>query len=176
MFLRSARLFLRPGWPEDGAELARLNAMGLAAGGLPPRPMAVELLDALVPMPVLRLYPQLCVTRPRHGAAQIVGGIGLQPGGPCPELALWIASPFRGRGYATEAVQSMIVLATALGHPRIVARCDPQEPAIRKVLIRAGFMALGPGHFAVDGAAQCLPAAPVVHGAAWREAPLLVSR
>lgn len=175
MFLRSARLFLRPGWPEDGAELARLNAMGLAAGGLPPRPMAVELLDALVPMPALRLYPQLCVTRPRHGKVEIVGGIGLQPGAPCPELALWIAPPFRGRGYATEAVQSMTTLATALGHARIVARCDPQEPAIRKVLIRAGFMALGPGHFAFEGAAQCLPAAPVVQGVAWREAALPAS-
>lgn len=150
MFLRTARLFLRPGWPEDGDELARLNAMGLAAGDLPPRPLAVELLDALVPLPALRLFPRLCITGPRAGTVEIIGGIGIQPGTPCPELALWIAPPFRGRGYATEAARAVADLAGALGHRRIVARCDPAEPAIRKVLTRAGFMGTGPGHYACD--------------------------
>lgn len=162
MFLRSARLFLRPGWPEDGEELARLNAMGLAAGELPPRPLAVELLDALVPLPALRLFPQLCITGPRTGSAEILGGIGIRPGASCPELAVWIAPPFRGRGYATEAVRAVAALAAALGHRRIVARCDPQEPAIRKVLTRAGFMGLGPGNYAMDA-----PAEPVAPGRAW---------
>lgn len=153
MFLRSERLFLRPGWPEDGDDLARLNAMDLPAGELPPRPLAVELLDALVPLPEMRLYPQLCITRLRAGVVEIVGGIGIQPGGPCPALSVWIAPPFRGQGYATEAVRAILGLAAALGHRRIAARCNPREPAIRKVLTRSGFMGLGPGHFAFEAAA-----------------------
>lgn len=129
MFIRSERLFLRPGWPEDWPELlTRIGAEGAAhnrslpAGGGDPR------------------LPQFLVTLPTSLApAEIVGAIGLADRGHGAELGCWIAREHWNRGYATEAIRAVLGLARTLGHRRIRAVPPLETPAAARVLRKSGF-------------------------------------
>lgn len=141
MFIRSERLFLRPGWPEDLEDL--LNALS---------DEAVQRTAAAVPLPSTRQgahdylrravdprLPHFFMYLRSTPGAKLVGGIGLAQRGEDVELGYWIAAAYRGRGYALEAVRAMVEHARALGHRRLVVKHLAEDEASVNVLEAAGF-------------------------------------
>jgi RimJ/RimL family protein N-acetyltransferase len=63
-----------------------------------------------------------------------------------PEIGYWIGEPFWGRGYATEAVRTMIDHAfTATDLDALAASCRVTNSASRRVLEKCGFQWTGVG-------------------------------
>ncbi len=146
MFIRSERLFLRPGWDEDVREFHALIAEEALARNLASVPWPCSLEDAreIVVRPRERLLPHFFVTLPTADGARLAGSIGLgRDAAGEVELGYWIGAPFRGQGYATEAVRAVLRLAAALGHRRIVASHFADNPASARVLAKAGFAPTG---------------------------------
>ncbi len=141
MFIRSERLFLRPGWPEDWGELFDLIhdeaiVRNLARAPWPYTPDHAREFAARVEKTGL---PTFFVTLPTAQGASLIGCAGLGRDGDDVELGYWIARDHWGRGYATEAVRAVLSVARALGHRRIVAGHFVDNPASGRVLEKAGF-------------------------------------
>jgi RimJ/RimL family protein N-acetyltransferase len=134
MFIRTDRLFLRPGWPEERFELATLIA-GMNRLSDDAR--------ARIEAPTSEIYPQLSITVPGEQGAQLIGGIELVDAAGAASLDFWIAQPFRGLGYATEAVHAVLILARTLGHRRIVGWHFVDDTASGRVLGKTGFSSTG---------------------------------
>ena len=145
MFIRSERLFLRPGWADDWQELYALIRDEAIVRNLtdvpwPYRPdhardFAAGMQDSGLPC--------FFVTLPTAAGSRLIGGAGLADRGHEVELGYWIARGDWGRGYATEAVRAVLSVAGALGHRRIVARHFHDNPASGRVLEKAGFCRTG---------------------------------
>jgi RimJ/RimL family protein N-acetyltransferase len=58
-------------------------------------------------------------------------------------MGYWIARPFWGRGFASEACTALIDIARALGLPRLEASHFIDNPASARVLDKLGFESLG---------------------------------
>lgn len=134
MFIRSERLFLRPLWPEERAELHGL----IDAAALDGRPHA-ELepgdVDETRTASRLDASVELLITLPSGDrGAPIIGAIRLALANK-PELHGWIAPAYRGRGYDLEATAAVISLSRALGHGDPVVCGDPEGPAIRRTMV-----------------------------------------
>lgn len=145
MFIRSERLFLRPGWPEDWQELQPLIADDKVVRNLASAPWPYTREDArrFLDLPQEKRLPRLLVTVPGTDGAPMIGCIGLdRPGGDV-ELGYWIARGYWGRGYASEAARTIVDVARALGHDRIVASHFLDNPASGRVLENAGFRRTG---------------------------------
>jgi RimJ/RimL family protein N-acetyltransferase len=141
MFVRTERLFLRPGWPEDVDELVEAIAdeaaeRNLGAGELPRSTVAMR--DYLARPRDPRL-PHFFMYLRAPGGPKLVGGIGLGQIEDDVELGYWIAPCHRGRGFAREAVRAVLAQARALGHRRVVASQFADNPAKRDVLEETGF-------------------------------------
>ena len=80
-----------------------------------------------------------------HEDAGPVGVIGLfEDGDPAPEVGYWIARPFWGRGFATEALQAATVWASKAWKRRaLMAGHFSDNPASGRVLEKAGFLYTG---------------------------------
>lgn len=145
MFIRSERLFLRPGWPEDWAEL--LGAIGDEAIvrnlATAPWPYTMDHALAVARRAQDRLLPHFFVTVPSGEGAKLIGSVGLGWHGENVELGYWISRSHWGQGYATEAVRAVLRLAPALGHRRITAGHFADNPASGRVLQKAGFRPTG---------------------------------
>ncbi|MCB2076077.1 MAG: GNAT family N-acetyltransferase [Novosphingobium sp.] len=145
MFIRSERLFLRPGWPEDWEEFHALiserSVMENLAREVWPR-TAEEIRDFIC-RPRDKLLPHFFITVPSVNGARLAGGIGLGRDGEDVEIGYWIANGLRGKGYATEAVRAVLNLARALGHRRLVAAHFADNPVSARVLTKAGFIRTG---------------------------------
>ncbi len=144
MFHRSERLFLRPAWPEDWQGIWR----GLADEGVvrnlatAPWPYRKEHARAFLSLPHDPDHPNFLLTEP-HDRGAIIGCAGL---GQCDgkvQLGYWIARPYWGQGYATEAAKAVLEMARMLGHERIIASHYLDNPASGKVLRKAGFQPTG---------------------------------
>lgn len=150
MFIRSERLFLRPAWPEDAAELHSAIAHEQVVRHLArvPWPYALDDAEAFVSRPQDRLYPSMLITLPSARGARIVGGIGLhedKSGGEArAHLGYWLTPEAWGRGYATEAASAVLRLARTLGHARIGAHHFVDNPASGRVLEKLGFRSCSP--------------------------------
>lgn len=141
MFVRTERLFLRPGWPEDVDELVdavsgdaevRILDMGAVAAGQ--SALRRYLYSAGEPrLPHFFMYLR-APERP-----QLVGGIGLSRLEGDVELGYWIASRHRDRGYAREAVRALLAQACLIGHRRVIANHVPDDSAMLRVLEETGF-------------------------------------
>ncbi|KHK89370.1 GNAT family N-acetyltransferase [Novosphingobium malaysiense] len=141
MFIRSERLFLRPGWPEDWEELLGVIADEDVVRNLAsvPWPYTAEDARSFIGLPQSHRYPRFLITRPDARGACIVGCIGLDRAEGGAELGYWIARDHWGRGYATEAVRAVVGLAGAMRHTRVVAEHFVDNPASGRVLEKAGF-------------------------------------
>ncbi|MCB2061415.1 MAG: GNAT family N-acetyltransferase [Novosphingobium sp.] len=145
MFIRSERLFLRPGWPEDWEELLALINDETVVRNLAKAPWPYTADDAreFARRAQERLAPHFLVTLPTAEGTKLIGSAGLGPQGDNIELGYWIARSHWGQGYATEAARSVLSLAAALGHRRVVAHHFTDNPASGRVLLKAGFRPTG---------------------------------
>jgi RimJ/RimL family protein N-acetyltransferase len=146
VFIRSERLFLRPGWPEDWEELLSRIADEEVVRNLAKVPWPYTADDArwfASQDQDLRL-PHFFVTLPTgSGPAQMIGCVGLGEIEGEVELGYWFARDHWGRGFATEAAKAVLSLAPTLGHRRIVAGHFIDNPASGRVLRKAGFRPTG---------------------------------
>lgn len=149
MFHRSQRLLLRPIWPEDAQALfAGIADEGvvrnLARAPWPYEERHAREFAALSDAP---LFPRFLITRAAD--AHAVGCIGFGPIGDAAddageiELGYWIARPFWGQGFATEAGAAVLEIARTLGHRELVASHFRDNPASGKVLRKLGFEPTG---------------------------------
>lgn len=148
MFARTERLLLRPGWAEDAGALFEAIAderivCNLASAPWPYRACHAEAFLATERRPD---EPSLLIFRRcTDEAPQLIGtiGIGSRPSG-SKELGYWIARPFWGRGYATEAAAALIGIARdGLRLPRLEAGHFVDNPASGRVLEKLGFRPTG---------------------------------
>jgi RimJ/RimL family protein N-acetyltransferase len=146
MFTRTARLLLRPGWAEDARALAAAIGDERIVRNLATAPWPYSLSDAeaFLARPRHPVLPSLLVFARTGGAPQLVGacGLGPKPSGAV-ELGYWIARPFWGRGYATEAAGAVIDIARALRVPRLIGSHFLDNPASGRVLEKLGFESTG---------------------------------
>lgn len=143
MFARTERLLLRPGWIEDAPALFRAIAdhgivRNLASAPWPYRPADAEAFLATERKPD---EPALLVFRRTEAAPELIGtvGLGRRPNDEL-EFGYWIARPFWGRGYATEAARAMVAIARdSLRLDRLHAGHFLDNPASGRVLEKLGF-------------------------------------
>jgi RimJ/RimL family protein N-acetyltransferase len=145
MFIRSERLFLRPGWPEDWKDLLPLIGDEAVVRQLAraPWPYTAEDAKAFAARQHERMLPNFFVTLPSADGARLIGHVGLARDGDDVELGYWIGRPFWGQGYATEAARALLSLARVLGHERLVASHFADNPASGRVLRKLGFCPTG---------------------------------
>src|SRR5262245_42974396 len=118
MFIRSERLFLRPGWPEDWLELlAAIDDQDVVRHlARAPWPYTADEAKAFLALPAERMLPNFFITLPAADGAKLVGCAGLSRDGDEIELGYWIARDHWGQGYATEAARAVLSQARALGY------------------------------------------------------------
>lgn len=149
MFARTERLLLRPGWAEDAPAIAQtigdemiVRNITNAAWPYGPDDAAAFLQGWTSGHPSRFLMIQRTASAPR-----LIGAIGLETaaadGADVPELGYWIARPYWGLGFATEAGRHMVELARTLGHRKIQAAHFSDNPASGAVLRKLGFCATG---------------------------------
>ena len=155
MFARTARLTLRPGWPEDAPALARAIAHESVAFKLSRLPWPYTLADAewWLNTPHNDGATRLLIfAHDRGEAPELVGGTGLHPcedGGDELEIGYWLTPSAWGRGYATEAGRAVTAMARhALGQHRLIGRHMLDNPASGQVLEKLGFRETGYGRIA----------------------------
>jgi len=146
MFARTDRLLLRPGWAEDAPELARAIADEQIVRNLAtaPWPYALKDAEAFLASPRDPVMPSFLITERTAGAPRIVGscGLGRRPSGAV-EMGYWIARPYWGQGFATEAAHALIDIARTLKLPRLEASHFVDNPASGRVLEKLGFVPTG---------------------------------
>jgi RimJ/RimL family protein N-acetyltransferase len=144
MFIRSERLFLRPGWPEDWPELLARIADEAVVKNLAHAPWPFTVSAGGGNAIADRRLPHFFVTLPTSLApAEIIGAVALHRGDDGIELAQWIARDHWNKGYATEATRAVLGLARTLGHRQIHASHFTDNPAAARVLRKAGFRPTG---------------------------------
>lgn len=145
MFIRSERLFLRPGWSEDCDELAAALGDEAVVRNLAhvPWPYTAQDARSFIDKPQDHLLPRFLITVPGSSGARLIGGCGLSLLDGEINLGYWIARDSWGRGYATEAASALLGLAHALGHGRIVAHHYIDNAASGRVLEKVGFRRTG---------------------------------
>lgn len=146
MFIRSERLFLRPGWPEDWQELLTRIADEAVLRNLSraPWPYTAENAREFTGMPQDARRPHFLITLPgAQCPGQIVGAVGLAERDDGTELGYWIARDHWGRGFATEAASAVLRLARTLGHRRLLGCHFADNPASGRVLRKVGFRPTG---------------------------------
>lgn len=145
MFIRSERLFLRPGWPEDQGEIFAGIADEAVARHLArlPWPYPPEAAREYAELPQDRRFPHFMITLPTGEGSRLIGCIGLAPHGDEVELGYWVAREYWNRGYATEAARALLSLVRTLGHSRLVSSHFVDNPASGRVLRKIGFCPTG---------------------------------
>ena len=164
MFARTERLLLRPGWEEDAPALLRAIADEGILRNLATAPWPYRFADAhSFLMRERRPRDAACLIFLRtDGAPKLIGGAGfartpqIGPEGAEIEFGYWIARPYWGQGFATEAGAALIANAReTLRLPRLVAGHFTDNPASGRVLRKLGFRPTGatvPRHSAGRGA------------------------
>jgi RimJ/RimL family protein N-acetyltransferase len=146
MFIRSERLFLRPGWPEDWSELLARIADEAVVRNLAKAPWPYTDADArdFARQPQDARLPHFFVTLPSAAEpARLIGCVGLAEMDGEIELGYWFGREWWGRGFATEAARAVLRLAKVLGHRQLVAGHFADNPASGRVLRKIGFAPTG---------------------------------
>jgi RimJ/RimL family protein N-acetyltransferase len=138
-------LLLRPGFPEDAPALAAAIADEAIARNLAnvPWPYRMRDAEAFLACPRDPILPSLLVFKRTDGAPQLIGacGLGRRPSGAV-EMGYWVARPFWGSGYATEACTALIEMGRSLALHGIEASHFIDNPASARVLDKLGFESL----------------------------------
>ena len=146
MFARTPRLLLRPGFPEDAPALAAAIADQAIARNLVsvPWPYRMRDAEAFLASPRDPALPSFLIFERTDGAPQLIGACGLarRPSGAV-ELGYWIARPFWGRGFATEACSALVDIAATLGLASLEGSHFLDNPASARVLEKLGFEPVG---------------------------------
>ena len=146
MFARTPRLLLRPGFPEDASALAAAIADEAIVRNLAtvPWPYRMRDAEAFLASPRDPCLPALLIFERTEGAPQLIGscGLGRRPSGAV-EMGYWIARPFWGRGFATEACSALIEIARTLGIVTLEGSHFVDNPASARVLEKLGFEPTG---------------------------------
>jgi len=145
MFIRSERLFLRPGWPEDWSDIMAQVADEAVVRNLEavPWPYTTDHAREFAAREQDARCPHFLVTLPGADGAAVIGCIGLKPGEGAAELGYWFGRAHWGRGYATEAARAVLTMARTLGHRAIRASHFVDNPASGRVLAKLGFVPTG---------------------------------
>lgn len=146
MFARTERLLLRPGWAEDAAPLAAAIGDEAILTKLAKAPSPYTVADARDFLGIERAEgdADFMILARTGGAPRLVGGVGLQPDGEELELGYWIARPYWGLGFATEAARAVIDIARhTLRRSRLVSGHFIDNPASGRVLSKLGFRPTG---------------------------------
>lgn len=146
MFARTERLLLRPGWLEDAPALARAIGDEAVVRNLAtaPWPYGEEDAHKFLSLPVDPGQPRFLIFARTGGAPRLVGGCGISPDPEGrPELGYWIARPYWGLGFATEAGRQLVSIARAMNLPRLGAGHFVDNPASGAVLHKLGFRPTG---------------------------------
>jgi RimJ/RimL family protein N-acetyltransferase len=150
MFARTERLLLRPGFPEDASAVA--TAIGdesvVRNLAMAPWPYAEQDAGEWLAMDQHPLLPSLLMVKRTGGTPRIIGAIGIHlvdhaGGQRCPELGYWIARPYWGLGFATEAGRAVLAMARSHGLPPLIAGHFIDNPASGAVLRKLGFRPTG---------------------------------
>jgi RimJ/RimL family protein N-acetyltransferase len=145
MFARTERLLLRPGWKDDATALTAAIGEYAIVSKLTHAPWPYGLTDAeafLATEP--GRLPNVLIFARTHAAPRLVGGIGLDQTEAGVELGYWIARPYWGLGFATEAARAMIEMAdNSLRLPSLISGHFADNPASAHVLRKLGFEATG---------------------------------
>ena len=146
MFARTERLLLRPGWAEDAPALsAAIADEGIVRNlARAPWPYRIEDAVAFLDREPAADNAALLVFARTGGVPRLVGATGFHPASNGQlELGYWIARPYWGLGYATEAGRAVLDIASAIGHRRMTAGHFTDNPASGKVLRKLGFRPTG---------------------------------
>ncbi|SNS45874.1 Protein N-acetyltransferase, RimJ/RimL family [Sphingomonas laterariae] len=147
MFARTERLLLRPAWEEDDAALHAAIGDEVVVRNLARVPWPYRMEDARSYIGMARdpQLPDFLIFARTHGAPRLIGGIGLQrEDSGAIELGYWIARPYWGLGFATEAARAVIGMADdSLRIAELVAGHFLDNPASANVLYKLGFQPTG---------------------------------
>lgn len=162
MFARTPRLLLRPTWPEDATDFHRAIADAAIVRNLARAPWPYSLDDAVnflsrEPDP---LRPRFVITKRTQGTPHLIGCCGIESREDgTTEIGYWIARPYWGLGFATEAASAVLQIAHATGLSNIRASHFLDNPASGRVLRKIGFRPTGQPQFRYSagrgGAALC---------------------
>jgi RimJ/RimL family protein N-acetyltransferase len=108
-----------------------------------PWPYTLRDAEAFLASPRDPVLPSLLIFERTDAAPQLIGacGLGRRPSGAV-EMGYWIARPFWGRGYATEACGALLDIARTLGLDSLEASHFIDNPASARVLDKLGFQSL----------------------------------
>lgn len=145
MFARTERLLLRPSWPEDAGELHRAIADEGIVRNLAraPWPYTADDAAAFAALDHDPLFPTFMLMLRTDGAPRLIGSCGL---GDCDgeaEIGYWIARPYWGLGFASEAGRAVMGIAKAIGHRKLISGHFIDNPASGRVLRKLGFRDTG---------------------------------
>lgn len=145
MFIRTERLFLRPGWPEDWRDIeAGITDLGVIRNlSSPPWPYTEDHAREFAARTQEHKAPHFLVTLPDNREAGVIGVTGLARRDNGIELGYWFAREHWGQGYATEAARAVVGLARTLGHHRLNSGHYLDNPASGRVLAKVGFRPTG---------------------------------
>ena len=145
MFARTERLLLRPSWPEDANELHRAIADEGIVRNLAraPWPYTVEDAVEFATQEHDARHPAFLLMLRTNGAPRLIGACGIGRQGDAAELGYWIARPYWGLGFATEASRAVMNIARAIGHEKLIASHFTDNLASSKVLRKLGFQHTG---------------------------------
>jgi RimJ/RimL family protein N-acetyltransferase len=146
MFARTARLLLRPGFPEDAPALAAAIADETIVRNLATAPWPFRMRDAeaFLARPRDPVLPSLLIFERTSGAPRLVGscGLGRRPSGAV-EMGYWIARAHWDRGIATEACSALVEIARTLGLASLEGSHFLDNPRSGRVLEKIGFEPVG---------------------------------
>jgi RimJ/RimL family protein N-acetyltransferase len=143
VFHRTTTLVLRPARPEDWeAVLGGIADEGVVRNlARAPWPYGPDEARAFAAKPQDPCRPHFLVVEAETG--RVVGSAGLGEHQGEAEVGYWIARPYWGRGYATEAAGGVLEVARLLGYSRVNAGHFDDNPASGRVLRKLGFVPTG---------------------------------
>ena len=154
MFVRTERLLLRPGWPDDAAALTAAIGNEAIVLNLSKVPWPYDVRDAEAYLGRDRAASEadMLIFLRTRGAPRLIGGIGIarDPGAGAAAgddemvLGYWIVPSCWGLGFASEAGRAVIAMAQdSLRIERITGRHFVDNAASGCVLEKLGFVRTG---------------------------------